>query len=346
MSETTPIITTDNETVSQPVIEKEPALVPPTRKKTSPKRPSAMGAILCLMLILAGALVSYFFWQKLERQQQDLSLQQESYNALERRLQVLLTDQQQQQADAAKQIALVNDEQQRLAERVLELEPKDAEFWRIKEASELVTQAEQRLVLTADGDAALRLLKRADALLSKELHSSVLPLREQLLEGITALENFVGQDFTGHWLKLKKWEKQSQTLPLRNREKHVAIPEGEQAEHWWQRVVSHLPVKVRKPQAELDIPLTEQTELLAKTLLVSALQEARLGLLQQQSEIYNSGLVSAEQILQQYYRTDTHAVQEALVTLDELAALSVMVNPPQLIDLVTLFRRAAAEGGA
>src|SRR5699024_11934023 len=44
-------------------------------------------------------------------------------------------------------------------------------FWRIEEAAELVTQAEQRLVLTADGEATLRLLKRADALLSKELHS-------------------------------------------------------------------------------------------------------------------------------------------------------------------------------
>lgn len=345
MSETTPIITTDSAAASQPVVEKDPVPVPQAPKKTSTKRSSAMGVVLWLVLVLAVAFVSYFLWQKLEQQQQGLNAQQASYNALERRLSALLADQQLQKADVAKQIALVSDEQQRLAERVLELEPKEAGFWRIQEAAELVTQAEQRLVLTADGEAALRLLKRADALLAKELHSSVLPLREALLEGIAALEGFVGQDFTGHWLKLKHWEKQSEALPLRNREKQVVIPEGEEAEHWWQRIASHLPVQVRKPQTELDIPLTEQTELLAKTLLVSALQEARLGLLQQQSEIYHSGLASAKQILQQYYRTDTHAVGDALLALDELTALSVMVNPPQLIELVALFRRAAAEGG-
>src|SRR5699024_1486098 len=138
------------------------------------------------------------------------------HQTLERQLKTLLAEQRSHTNDAQKKLASLTDEQQRVATRLQELEPKDAGFWRIEEAAELVTQAEQRLVLTADGEATLRLLKRADALLSKELHSSVLPLREQLLEGIAAMETFVGQDFTGHWLKLKNWEKHSQTLPLRN----------------------------------------------------------------------------------------------------------------------------------
>src|SRR5699024_6272489 len=126
-------------------------------------------------------------------------------------------------------------------------------FWRIEEAAELVTQAEQRLVLTADGEATLRLLKRADALLSKELHSSVLPLREQLLEGIAAMETFVGQDFTGHWLKLKNWEKHSQTLPFLSHEKKEEILEGEASNHGWRRLESHRQVKFRKPKTEFDL---------------------------------------------------------------------------------------------
>src|SRR5699024_11252243 len=93
------------------------------------------------------------------------------HQTLERQLKTLLAEQRSHTNDAQKKLASLTDEQQRVAERLQELEPKDAEFWRIEEAAELVTQAEQRLVLTADGEATLRLLKRADALLSKELHS-------------------------------------------------------------------------------------------------------------------------------------------------------------------------------
>src|SRR5699024_8543865 len=343
MSETTTITTSESESVEQA---KEEQDVQPQPKPTPRKKRSAGGIILWLLLVMVMAVAMYWLWQQIEQQAQQLNAQQESHQTLERQLKTLLAEQRSHTNDAQKKLASLTDEQQRVAERLQELEPKDAEFWRIEEAAELVTQAEQRLVLTADGEATLRLLKRADALLSKELHSAVLPLREHLLEGIAAMEAFVAQDFTGHWLKLKNWEKQSQELPLRNREKQVAIPEGEAAEHWWQRVASHLPVQIRKPQTELDVPLTEQAELLAKTLLTSALQEARLGLLQQQNEIYQSGLANAKQTLTQYYRTDKTSVRDALVVLDELADLAVVVNPPQLAELVAEFRRAAAQGGA
>lgn len=343
MSETTPITTSEKEPLDKSK-EEQPIIPQPTSKPS--KKRSASGIILWLLLVVLLSLAGYWLWQQIEQQEQQLTAQQANHQALEQQLKTVLAHQRSNTSAAQKKLASLTEEQQRLAERLQELEPKDAEFWRIEEAAELVTQAEQRLVLTADGEATLRLLKRADALLSKELHSAVLPLREQLLEGIAAMEAFVEQDFTGHWLKLKNWEKNSQELPLRNREKQVAIPEGETAEHWWQRVASHLPVQIRKPQTELDVPLTEQAELLAKTLLKSALQEARLGLLQQQNEIYQSGLASAKQTLTQYYRTDKTSVRDALVVLDELADLAVVVNPPQLAELVAEFRRAAAQGGA
>lgn len=337
MSETTPITTTENE-VKEDTQESQQSQ-PVTKKR------SILGPFLWLLLLGLVLLTSYWFWQQLEQQSQLLASQQASNQALERQLRSLDAEQKKTESSAQQRLASLTNEQQRLAERLQELEPKDAQFWRIEEAAELITQAEQRLVLTADGEAALRLLKRADALLTKELHSAVLPLREQLLEAIATMETFVEQDFTGHWLKLKNWEKRSQALPLRNREKQVAIPEGEAAEHWWQRVASHLPVQIRKPQTELDVPLTEQAELLAKTLLTSALQEARLGLLQQQNEIYQSGLANAKHTLELYYRTDNTSVRDALVVLDELANMAVVVNPPQLAELVAEFRRAAAQGG-
>lgn len=344
MSETTPITTSENESLAQAKEKQQPKPQLQANAKP-PKKSSKAGIILWLLLLVALVLAGSWVWHQLERQEQQLVTQQEAYQALEQQLNALRVEQRSSSQEGQKKLSSLAEEQQRLAARLQELEPKDAGFWRIEEAAELVTQAEQRLVLTADGEATLRLLKRADALLSKELHSSVLPLREQLLEGIAAMETFVGQDFTGHWLKLKNWEKHSQTLPLRNREKHVAIPEGEAAEHWWQRVASHLPVQIRKPQTELDVPLTERAELLAKMLLKSALQEARLGLLQQQNEIYQSGLASAKQTLTQYYRTDKTSVRDALVVLDELADVAVVVDPPQLAELVAEFRRAAAQGG-
>ena len=38
-------------------------------------------------------------------------------------------------------------------------------------------------------------------------------------------------------------------------------------------------------------------------------------------------------------------MRDALVVLDELADVAVVVDPPQLAELVAEFRRAAAQGG-
>lgn len=343
MSETTPITTSEENTTEQPKTQ------PQTPEPSPPKRKSSRGSsgfakVLWVLLWIVLALGGFWLWQLLSAQDALLAEQTKANNALANQVERLTLQQERGQAEATQQLASLEEEQARLAERLQELEPKDAEFWRIEEAAELVTQAEQRLVLTKDGDAALRLLQRADALLSKELHSSVLPLREQLLDGIKAMEAFVDYDFTGQWLKLKQWEAQSEVLPLRNREKQVAIPEGEASEHWWERVMSHLPVEVRKPQTDLDVPLTEEAELLAKTLLRGAMQEARLGLLQQQKAIYQSGLDTAKQTLEYYYRTENSQVKQALKEIEALREADVAVNPPELSALVSAFREAAKRG--
>lgn len=312
----------------------------------SSSKVSAILLVILIILVLAGG---YWLWSHFEGQQSSASKavaeQQEAQETLEKELAQLKKSQRDEASSNERSLDIVKEEQARLSDKINSLEPQDKEFWRIQEASELVTQAEQRLVLTQDGEAALRLMEQANKVLSGELHSSVLPLREALLDGIADMKDFVQEDFTGHWLELKNWEKKSKDLPMRKRQKQVDVPEGEDADYWWQRVATHLPVKIRQPKTEMDIPLTEQGELLAKTLLTGALQEARMGLLHQQPEIYKNGLESAEEVLDLYYKTDSDKVKAAQKSLAELADKEVAVNPPELGKLVTKFRRAVAKGG-
>src|SRR5690625_846630 len=167
MSETTPITTSEENTTEQP--KTQPQTPKPSPRKRKPSRGSSRFAkVLWVLLWIVLALGGFWLWQLLSAQDALLAEQAKANNALANQVERLTLQQERGQAEATQQLASLEEEQARLAERLQELEPKDAEFWRIEEAAELVTQAEQRLVLTKDGDAALRLLQRADALQSKE----------------------------------------------------------------------------------------------------------------------------------------------------------------------------------
>lgn len=338
----------ENATPKQPTAEPDSATAPSSQNAT--KQPtqslSLIALVLAIVLLVVMLLGGYWMWQSSNQQSAALKAQQEQ---LSERLnqQVAALEQQNSalQSELNENANFFKKEQQRLADKIKEMGPVEEYRWRIKEAAELVTQAEQRLVLTADGAAALRLLERADSVLAEDLHRSVLPLREQLLATIGKMEEFVGLDFTGHWLKLKNWEKASANLPLRTRKKSAALPEGEDDVDFLTRITSRLPLEIRRPEENLEVPLSDQAGLLAETLLAGAIQEARLGLLQQQPEVYKEGLGTAKDVLQRFYQTYDGQVKDAIAKLDELAALEVTANPPELADTVAAFRRAAAEGG-
>ncbi|HLR17080.1 MAG TPA: uroporphyrinogen-III C-methyltransferase [Alcanivoracaceae bacterium] len=323
------------------------ATIPPRTNKAESKQGLSLVAlalaIVALVLVLLGG---YWLWNSANNQQAELAAQQQQL--VEQFTQKVAALEQQNQTlnnELEKNANFFKKEQQRLADKIKDMGPVEEYRWRIKEAAELVTQAEQRLVLTASGDAALRLLERADKILAEDLHRSVLPLREQLLATISTMEAFASQDFTGHWLKLKNWEKTSVTLPLRTREKSMVLPEGDDDADLLTRITSRLPLEIRRPDEDLEVPLSDQAGLLAETLLAGALQEARLGLLQQQPEVYKEGLGTAKDVLKRFYKTSHAKVEQAMEQLDELAAMSVAVNPPELGEIVATFRRAAAEDG-
>src|SRR5699024_1394235 len=344
---------TDNNTAAK-AAEKKPAATtdntaPPPSDNTAKHHTQSLSLIalvLAVVLLVVMLLGGYWLWQSNNSQQAATNAAQTKLSeGLNAQLAALKEANSALQSELKENASFFKKEQQRLADKIKEMGPVEEYRWRIKEAAELVTQAEQRLVLTADGAAALRLLERADAVLAEDLHRSGLPLREQLLATISNMEKFVGLDFTGHWLKLKNWEKASIDLPLRTRNKSMQLPEGEDDADLLARITSRLPLEIRRPDENLEVPLSDQAGLLAETLLAGAIQEARLGLLQQQPEVYKEGLGTAKTVLQRFYKTHDAAVVEALEKLAELAALEVTVNPPDLADTVAAFRRAAAEGG-
>src|SRR5699024_11637533 len=127
----------------------------------------------------------YWLWNSANNQQAELAEQQQQL--VEQFTQKVAALEQQNQTlnnELEKNANFFKKEQQRLADKIKDMGPVEEYRWRIKEAAELVTQAEQRLVLTASGDAALRLLECADKILSEELDSTVLRMRVLLFATI------------------------------------------------------------------------------------------------------------------------------------------------------------------
>ncbi|MEY1660928.1 uroporphyrinogen-III C-methyltransferase [Isoalcanivorax beigongshangi] len=320
---------------------KRPPIPPratPAKRRGSPWK--KLGWLLLLLLIAAGAFFSWQWWElyqtqrhagdgwkpelgRVEQQQQqqlgELSSQQQ---ALERKLAQLSAQLQELDARPTPQVVQsqgnARDEQRRL----------------LNEAMSLANLAEQQLLLSGDSAASRRLYNAADELLSGADVPGVTRLRAELAKDLAALGAADHLDAVTVVLRLQGLEQQVERLattrPATLEQLEAAIAPPPDDASWWQRLVHHLPLQVRRHQDNAPVPMDDATRQLVRVMLESSLQEARLAVLRGSGPLYAGALQRAESLVNEWFDEQDPMVANFSDQLETLQGLSVARALPEL----------------
>ena len=211
--------------------------------------------------------------------------------------------------------------------------------WRLAEASYLLREANRRLMMQRDTVFALRALTSAENILKGLGDMAPFSLRAKLADDIASLKRVNFVDVEEVFIRLETLKKDvpnglSNQISLTITKPISAPP----VQVWWQRILERIQGLVRistlVEQAENEelpklLP-TQQVATLATLRIRLAIEQAQLGLLQDQEQIYQVSLRRAQATILEHF--DPRGVWERmlLVNINELLAINLR---PELTDL-------------
>ncbi|MBZ2190322.1 uroporphyrinogen-III C-methyltransferase [Alcanivorax sp. JB21] len=317
---------------------------PPVKRARKRRRGGGL-ILLLLLLLLAGS--GYLGWQWWQSLQHNHGAWRGAVSELQSSHSRMMS---QMESERAYHNQRMDELEGELAERdqmLLAMREGGQQYWLINEAISLASLAEQQLLLTADAEAAARLLHAADEVLARSDDSAMLPLREALAADIASLNAAGRVDITGLLLRLGALQRQvsGMTLPERARSAAPEVAADEQAEAatWWERLLARLPVRVRTHEGRAPVPLDAESRQVLRLALESALQEARLSLLQGRTEIFEDALGRADAMAAEWFSEHDPAVTAFRDALNEIAQVPVARAMPDIgAGLVALKQARAA----
>ncbi len=308
--------------------------------------------LLALMFLLAVATagLGYLVWLDYQRS----ALTQQQYYETQQRLEAQQLQLQQNRGDwqqgqqqqlAREQVwqQRVDSLEQRLqqqGELLRGLTTTTRADWQLAEAEFLLRVAQQRLLLDRSATSALALLESADTILREQNNDDLFPVRDRLQRDITALKLVPEIDTAGYYLRLAALSEQIQALPVLPRmlaDTDVA-ESGSQAtetaaEGVWGRIVHSFhaalaqltdQVRIRHHDEPLQPLLPPDGVEYLRQNLRFYMEQAQLALLRQETEVYQSSLASALQLIQRYFggQEAGRKLAAELVQMQQLAITS------------------------
>ncbi|MYM63868.1 uroporphyrinogen-III C-methyltransferase [Pseudomaricurvus sp. HS19] len=328
----------------------------PASAPTAARRASAPLWLLALMFLLAAgtAGLGYLVWLDYQRS----ALTQQQYYETQQRLEAQQLQLQQnrgewqqgqQQQLAREQVwqQRVDSLEQRLqqqGELLRGLTSTTRADWQLAEAEFLLRVAQQRLMLDGSATAALALLESADAIVREQNNDDLFPVRDRLQRDITALKLVPEVDTTGYYLRLAALSDQIQALPVLPRmlADTDAADSGQQtaattAEGVWGRIVQSFhaaltqladQVRIRHHDEPLQPLLPPDGVEYLRQNLRFYMEQAQLALLRQETDVYQSSLASALQLVQRYFggQEAGRKLAAELMQMQQLAITSELPN--------------------
>lgn len=321
-----------------------PKAAPPKRPppRTPPRRKRRwLGPLLLLLLILSCAFFAWQWWEGLQRHQGDwraaVAELQQGHEQLAGSMAA------EHRATTARMAQMEAD----LAAREQAAPVSDTQHWLISEAISLASLAEQQLLLTGDPEAARRLLRAADEVLSHSEAPETVRLRAALASDIEKLAAADHIDLVAVMLRLDGLQQQVPELVLPRRERtlpaEVEAPETTAAPpSFWERLLSRLPVQVRRHQGTVPPPLDADSRAVLRLNLESVLQEARLALMQAREPLYDAALARADALLGEWFADSDPAVIAFREAIAELRAVPVARALPDIGSGLAALKQARA----
>jgi uncharacterized protein HemX len=217
------------------------------------------------------------------------------------------------------------------------------------EAEQLLTLAQQQLLLAGDVQSAIIALQSADQRLARA-ERATLPLRKVLARDLERLRAAPVVDVAGIASRLDALIAGSHDLPLALSEPAPAVasrpasdpPESGLAGRLLRSLASDLAqlVRIRDVDANEGTLLSPAAAQLVREQLKVRLLTARLGLLARDETTYRGDLKAAERLLTRFFDSRAGAVRAARETLKPLQAANIAVTPPDINQSLAAIREA------
>ncbi len=225
--------------------------------------------------------------------------------------------------------------------------------WVLAEAEYLVLAATQRLALERDIDTAIAALGAADQRLRSAEHPDLIPIRDQLIKDITALEGVNRADVEGLALYLAKTIDQVDDLPTKPIAEEVApfatVRDGEYAAADWRRlgyaIWSDLVDLVEVKDADLPDSVLFDPELryFLRQNLKLELASARLAVLRRDRANLEASVGLIKRLFAAYYDENDAGVKSITARLDEAMTLELKPQLPNISGSLDVIRRQRAD---
>ncbi len=365
------------EPVDEPVQEaadepeaEEPAVEPPSEpSRRRSGNPVAWLAFLAAIIALAAAgYVAWNDWRtpadtgiddELARVESRLeALVQERYDEVDNRLTGLAS--QDSGVDAAV-AALRQDVDERirllssLPARISTLESSVASLagvsegardaWVIAESEYYMQIANAQLQLANNPHLAALALKLADERIVQLANPALTDVRRAISDELAALEIMERPDIEGATLTLASLARVVESLPLASAADDEPEPEIDPElsgpGRAWASVKSAMSglVKVTPPERARLVQLSPDAEFFLRNNIALQLQSARLALLRGEQAIFEQTLDDTSALLNDYFDTDSAAVQGALTTIGEIRQYVFTTDMPDISESLRLLRQ-------
>lgn len=225
--------------------------------------------------------------------------------------------------------------------------------WMLKEADYLLQIGNHRLQLERDLDTAAEALRLADSRIGAIGEPALLEVREAIASEIAALETFPAPDRIAMSLSLSELADRVTQLPLVGKvQPEQMLSDTEEAgkleaDSWenlptavWDAMKELVVVRVNDRPVEPLLP-PEKVSFLYQNLQLK-LEQARLALLQYDTELYQSNLHAAQQWIKDYYDTEAGDVQAVITKLDNLVTTNLAPALPDISGSLRMLRNVAA----
>lgn len=330
-------------------------------KPTPPKERSSRGraglwlGLLALLIAVLAILGGAYLWQQ---QQQLRASVQEQQSELARTADTLRSDWSSSSETLQRRADSLGQAQQQLresVESVRELAGRSRRDWILAEVEYLLRIANQRLQLQRDVATAMAALQSADARLRELSDPGLTEVRQRIASELSELRATPRPDLDGMALQLNSLSEQVAQLPVKAARAPARTTTAQaapvlEAEDWRQglgrawEALKRL-VVIRRRDEPIAPLLGPEQEFAVREGLRLQLNGARLALLRQDPQLYDTSLQSAQEWLNRYFVTDDAATGAMADSLEQLGSRPVRVELPDISASLRLLRDIMTQRG-
>ncbi|MYF71524.1 MAG: hypothetical protein F4053_17265 [Proteobacteria bacterium] len=226
--------------------------------------------------------------------------------------------------------------------------------WLLAEAEHYLSLGNAELSLGGHWETAIVALELADDALRQLAEPAFAGVRQQISADLQTLRSADLADVEGLSYTLGRLAARVDELPMgpATPANLIAEPQGlADVESGWNRVwlsikgaISGM-ISVERSGESESPALTAREQSLIRRQLELELEMARLGLLQNRTEVFRSGVETAVDLLSRHFDVSEQAVQSAVTLLEDMAQLEIEPARPDISGSLSLLRELAARDG-